>query len=320
MAETVNSRLSSYDVAFVGIFAALSVIIIKTLPGIPIAGVPGANIKFDAAIAPIYGLIIGPYLGFLAALIGGLVTAGSMFDILTSFSPAISALVAGFLTQRYLGVQEGRIKGWMVSATVLGVLILGWYLTPIGREAPFYPMFHLAGFGLILVTRGWIANVFKDRKVETKRWHVKPNYLLAGILTIVTAYMLSKLISSDFWVFSYLSLPLFLIGGIVIVYSVLGIGKVSLVLAIILASFCGIVADHMLGNLAFIGSLDVLISISWLETNVLIPLGLPNVSSFFMFVLPVSIAERISLTSIATILGVGLILALKRANLLTRKL
>jgi hypothetical protein len=54
VAETVNNRLSSYDVAFVGIFAALSVIIIKTLPGIPIAGVPGANIKFDAAIAPIY--------------------------------------------------------------------------------------------------------------------------------------------------------------------------------------------------------------------------------------------------------------------------
>jgi hypothetical protein len=208
----------------------------------------------------------------------------------------------------------------MASATVLGVLILGWYLTPIGREAPFYPMLHLAGFGLILVTRGWIANVFKDRKVETKRWHVKPNYLLAGILTIVAAYMLSKLISSDFWAFSYLSLPLFLIGGIMIVYSVLGIGKVSLVLAIILASFCGIVADHMLGNLAFIGSLDVLIPISWLETNVLNPLGLPNVSSFFMLMLPVSMAERISLTAIATILGVGLILALKRANLLTRKL
>jgi hypothetical protein len=297
----VNNRLSSYDVAFVGIFAALSVIIIKILPGIPIAGVSGASIKFDAAIAPIYGLIIGPYLGFLAALLGGLVTAGSLVDVLTSFSPAISALIAGFLTQRYLRSNEGVIKGWMAGAAILGAVILGWYLTPIGQEAPFYPLFHLAGLVLILTLRGWTADAFKEGKVDGQRWHVKPTYLLAGILIIVAAYRLTKLNSSELWFFSVLSLPLFLIGGVTIVYGVLGIGKGSLVLAIIVASFCGIVADHMLGNLAYIGVY-----------------GLP--ASLFVFWLPVSVAERASLTAVATVFGVGLILALKRAGLLTRKL
>lgn len=301
MAETVNNRLSSYDVAFVGIFAALSVVIIKTLPGIPIVGVSGASIKFDAAIAPIYGLIIGPYLGFLAALLGGLVTAGSLVDVLTSFSPAMSALIAGFLTQRYLRSKEGAIKGWMAGAAILGAVILGWYLTPVGQEAPFYPLFHLAGLVLILAMRGWTADAFREGKVDGQKWHVKPTYLLAGILIIVAAYMLTKLSSSELWVFSVLSLPLFLIGGVTIVYSVFGIGKGSLVLAIIVTSFCGIVADHMLGNLAYIGVY-----------------GLP--ASLFVIVLPVSVVERASLTAVATVFGVGLILALKRANLLTRKL
>lgn len=301
MAETVNNKLSSYDVAFVGIFAALSVVIIKTLPGIPIVGVSGASIKFDAAIAPIYGLIIGPYLGFLAALLGGLVTAGSLVDVLTSFSPAMSALIAGFLTQRYLRSKEGAIKGWMAGAAILGAVILGWYLTPVGQEAPFYPLFHLAGLVLILAMRGWTADAFREGKVDGQKWHVKPTYLLAGILIIVAAYMLTKLSSGELWVFSVLSLPLFLIGGVTIVYSVFGIGKGSLVLAIIVASFCGIVADHMLGNLAYIGVY-----------------GLP--ASLFVIVLPVSVVERASLTAVATVFGVGLILALKRAKLLTRKL
>ena len=107
--------------------------------------------------------------------------------------------------------------------------------------------------------------------------------------------------SSELWVFSVLSLPLFLIGGVTIVYSVFGIGKGSLVLAIIVASFCGIVADHMLGNLAYWGIYKI-------------------PSSVFIFWLPVSVVERASLTAVATVFGVGLILALKRANLLTRKL
>lgn len=111
-------KLSARDVAFVAIFAALSAVVIEVFPGIPIVGVSGSSIKFDAVLAPIYGLIIGPYLGFLAALIGGLITAGSPFSILTSFSPAVSAMVAGFLTQKNLGSNESRIKGWMLASLV----------------------------------------------------------------------------------------------------------------------------------------------------------------------------------------------------------
>jgi len=75
-------KLSTRDIASVAVFAALSVVIIKVIPGFPIVGLSDSQIKFDAAIAPIYGLIMGPYLGFLAAFIGAsfLLTVGSLFS------------------------------------------------------------------------------------------------------------------------------------------------------------------------------------------------------------------------------------------------
>ena len=313
-------KLSSRDVAFVAIFAAFSAIVIRILPGIPIVGVSGTSIKFDAILAPIYGLIIGPYLGFLAALIGGLVTAGTPFDIFTSFAPAVSALTAGFLTQKNLGNNDKNpIKGWMAASAVLGLLIVGWYGTDVGQKAPFYPILHIAGFALILVTRGWLARVFNEAKVELESWHIKPPYLLGGIVTIVVAYMLTRPYATDLWALPYLALPLFLIGGITIVYALLGIGRKPFGLAVSIASYCGIIADHMLGNLVFIGAINIFIPFSVVDEYFLKPLNLPDIPTLFMYMIPVSAVERILFTLVATILGVGLILALKRANLLPRK-
>ncbi|MDH5482133.1 MAG: ECF transporter S component [Candidatus Bathyarchaeota archaeon] len=313
-------RLSAQDVAFVAIFATLSAVVIEFFPGIPIVGVSGSNIKFDAVLAPIYGLVIGPYLGFLAALIGGLVTAGSPFTILTSFSPAVSALVAGLLTQKNSNNNGNKTKGWMLASLILGLLILGWYLTGVGQRAPFYPILHIAGFALILATRERAANAFKEGKVEGKKWQVKSLPLLVGIIILVVAYMLTRSYSSDVLILPYLSLPAFLVGGMVIIYSLFGIGKNTFVLAVSLASYCGIIADHMLGNLIFINVIDIFISLSTIEEYFLAPLGLPDVPALFMYMIPVSTIERILFTIVATILGVGLILALRRANLLTRKL
>jgi len=313
-------NLSTKDVAFVAIFAALSVITIKVVPGIPIIGIPEASIKFDAALAPIYGLVAGPYLGFLAALIAGLVTAGSPFSVLTSFAPAVSALVAGLLTQRSYKDSESSLKGWMLAALVLGLLVLGWYLSWVGQRAPLYPLLHLGGLFAILVTRNWAAKSFKEGKTqENERWQTKPLYILFGILIIVTGYIFTKPYLSEMWILPYLSLPFYFFGGIVILYGIFGKGKGQFVSAVFLASYCGIIADHMLGNLIFIHVIDVFIPLQVIEEYFLQPYGLPDIPSLFMYMVPVSIVERIIFTVIATILGVGLVLALRKANLFPRK-
>ncbi|MCW4052990.1 MAG: hypothetical protein NWE78_07280 [Candidatus Bathyarchaeota archaeon] len=312
-------KFSAREVAFVAFFASLSVVVIEVLPGIPIVGVPGSNIKFDAVLAPIYGLVIGPYFGFLAALLGGLITAGDPFSILTSLSPAVSALVAGFLTQKTMRGNGGKIKGWMLAAAALSLLIVGWYLTDVGRRAPLYPILHFAGLAVILLSRNWIADRFGEEKVERKGWQVKSVPLLAGIIIIVVGYMLARPYSADLWILPYLSLPMFLVSGILIVYSLFSIGRSTFVLAVSLASYCGIIADHMLGNLIFIQAVNILIPFSVIEDYFLKPFGLPDIPSLFMYMIPVSALERIAFTIVAAILGVGLILAIRRANLLTRK-
>jgi predicted membrane-bound spermidine synthase len=131
--------------------------------------------------------------------------------------------------------------------------------------------------------------------------------------------MFTKPYVSDVWIVPYLALPFLVLGGAMIVYGLFGLGKSSLILAVSVASYCGIIADHMLGNLAFIASVNVFIPMSVIDEFFLMPLGLPNIAALFMYMIPISALERILFTLVATIVGIGLILALRRANLLTRK-
>ena len=235
-------KITTRDIAYTAVFAALSVIVCNVVPGIPIIGGSG-SIKFDAALAPIYGLLIGPYLGALAALVGGLVAAGGYLSILTSFCTAISAFVAGTLTQKNHELRGHKINGWIIAFSIILLLVLGWYITWVGKEIPLYPILHFIGLMITLTSRGWIAEKFLDKKI-----------LPVGI-------------------------------------------------AVCLSSYCGIISDHMLGNLIYIIHFPEL-----------------NWPPIFMSVLPISAVERVLLTVIATVIGVSLVFALRKATLFPRQL
>lgn len=315
----VVPKISARNVAFMALFATLSVIICKWVPGIPIVGIPETSIKLDAAIAPIYGMVIGPYLGFFAALIGGFIAAESPFSILTSFCPAVSAMVAGFLISNK-AYGRSKISGWIPATIILGLLIVGWYATWVGQQAPLYPLLHFAGLFAILITRNWTAKSFNEINVNSSEgWQIKSSYILSGILVVVGAYMFSRPYLSEIWILPYLSLPLYLFSGVLVLYGVFGRGKASFVSSICLASYCGIIADHMLGNIIFISVINILIPLSVVQEYFLKPLGLPNIPSLFMYMVPISAVERIFFTAFATMFGVGIILALYRAGLLPKK-
>jgi len=311
-------ELSAKNVALLTIFAGLSFIICRFIPGIPIVGVPEASIKFDAVVAPLYGMIIGPYLGFLAALIGGLIAAGNPFSVLTSFCTAISAMVAGFLTLDKIS-KNSKIQGWPLSAAILAALIAGWYATWVGQKAIFYPVLHFAGLFAILITRGWVASSFKEIGVAKGGWQFKPASILSGVILFVVGYMFTKPYLNEVVPLNYLSLPVYIIAAILILYGIFGAGKFSFLSSVFLASYCGIIADHMLGNLIFIGTIDILIPFSVVEEYFLKPLGLPDIPSLFMYMVPVSAVERILMTAAATIVGVGLISGLYKAGLIFKK-
>jgi len=307
----VKIKLSARDVAFVGVFAALSVVVIRVIPGFPIIGLSDSQIKFDAAIAPIYGMILGPYLGCLAAFIGGIVLANSWFSVLTSFAPAVSALVAGLLTQKKYASNSRSFPGWAAAAIIIGLLILGWYATWVGQNALLYPILHIAALLVILVFRGRIATAFENSEETRKGWNFKPNYILLGIVVIVLAYILPKPYLSEIEILSYLSLPLYFLGAIIILHGIFGgeEGKINFVAAVSMASYCGIISDHMVGNLSYISLIGIVFPPEWL----------PSTPALFMSILPVSVVERLIFTAIATVFGVGLVLALRRAGLFPRK-
>jgi uncharacterized membrane protein len=251
------------DAALVAVFAALSVVVIMFLPGIPVVGLSGVRITLDAAIAPLYGLVIGPYLGAFAALLGGIVVAGykgwHIFSVLTSFTPAASALVAGMLARRNIGLGGRHTKGWVGGASILSILIAGWYLTWVGQAAPLYPVLQGASLAIVLVFRERIPTLFES-----------------------------------------------------------GCRR-RLFLAVLLSSYCGLISDHMLGNLIFILGVGWFIPLTTVESMVK-TMGLPSIPALFMFVLPFSAVERIAMTLVASLFGTSLIHALRSTPLMPKPL
>ncbi|MCS7096553.1 MAG: hypothetical protein RMK50_05785 [Nitrososphaerota archaeon] len=313
-------KISARDVALTATFAALSWIACKFIPGIPIIGAEGSKISWDVSLAPIYGIIIGPYLGFLAALIGGLVAAGSLFTVLTSFCTGISAFVAGMLTDK-----TRKSYGWTLSAAIIALLLAGWYSTEIGRTAPFYPVLHIAGLLIVLFARGWISEKIAEGKTEGKsaslrELNVRPfafgiTLLLAGSVVYVRYEALLKFLGSAEMVggaLAFIAYALLFVGILSIVYGFFNWIKPGFVTAIALACYCSIIADHMLGNLIFLGMIDVV-------APALKDAPSEVVAGIFMAVLPVSISERVLFTAISTVIAVALLPILRKAGIIHQK-
>ena len=236
-------RLKSKDLALISILAALYVII-AALPGIPIIGGKG-RIDLAASIAPVFGILLGPWKGGLTALVGVLLAwllppgAPSLHSAVFIPAPVLSSLTTGFLTIRELK----RLPSWIFASCILGVLIICWYLTWVGRSAPLYPIPHLVALFITIVLGKWLSGSIGEGH-----------------------------------------------GSRVIV-------KRSLVVPIV--SYCGLMADHMYGNLAFITFAGLFMPLK----------AIPSLPLIFMSVLPISVIERLLMTLIASIIGVPLIIA-----------
>lgn len=317
-----TAKISAREVALTAIFAALSWIASKFIPGIPIIGAEGSRISWDASLAPIYGIIIGPYLGFLAALIGGLVAAGSLFTILTSFCTGISAFVAGMLTTK--SNTDKKSYGWIFSAVAIALLLVGWYSTEVGRTAPFYPIPHIMGLLIVLFARDWIADKVAEGKVEetSLRKGFNMKYLALGIILLFAGAVLYfryptiieiignvEILSG---ILSFLAYALLITGALSIIYGFFSWIKPGFVTAIALACYCGIIADHMLGNLIFLGMIDIV-------APPLKDASSEVIAGIFMAVLPISILERTLFTAIATTIAVALLPTLRKAGIAYRK-
>jgi len=123
--------LSSKDVALTASFAALYVIF-SVIPGIP-TGVPGLEIQYEAGLASIFGIILGPYLGALAAFIGTIIAwilppgSGNPLSAPFLLNPAFNAFTVGLIYT----IRQGKgFAMWKRGFAVLAVTVVVFPLLP----------------------------------------------------------------------------------------------------------------------------------------------------------------------------------------------
>jgi len=145
-------KFSTKQIALASTFAAL-LVVVSRLGGFPIIGGQG-SIQLTTLFYPLIGIILGPSLGFLTSLLGNLVSwilpSTTVLGLLMVLPGAIASFISGSLTRR-----AGRMD-WRAAAALMALLNLFWYATPLGIEAPFYPVLHWAALGVILLSRGRI--------------------------------------------------------------------------------------------------------------------------------------------------------------------
>ncbi len=139
----INTRLTSKDLALAVMFTALYAVL-GVMKISPIIGLQGQAITAAAIIAPLIGIVLGPYLGSLSALLGGVIGFSLGFLSQPSFAAGIAAaLCAGLIRDRR------RVLALLLYAVLW--LALAFYPTvgPL-RLYPAYLVFQ--AIGLIILT------------------------------------------------------------------------------------------------------------------------------------------------------------------------
>jgi len=187
-------KLSTKEIALTVCFTALYVVL-GLLPISPIIGLPGKTITAAAIIAPIMGILLGPYIGALSAFLGGLI--GFFFGY---FSPP--SFVSGVFVVFCAGMLSVGKRSVSVFTYFSLIFIFGFY--PFVGPVWLYPplmWFQIAGF-LILVSPLQSAaskNLDSGNKSES---------LFAFFVTSLTSTLAGQIAGS--LTFELLSWPVFI--------------------------------------------------------------------------------------------------------------
>lgn len=137
-------KLSTKDIALICVLAAIYYIT-SILPGVPIVGIPQPKIELEATMASVFGVIAGPYLGFLAGFLGAILAwtlppgSASFTSAPFLLNPAINALTTGLILQSTRVSSKFRnTSGWLAAFIILGVLNVAFWFTPVSQPIDQY--------------------------------------------------------------------------------------------------------------------------------------------------------------------------------------
>jgi MFS family permease len=141
----IGRKLTAKEVALLICFTALYTYF-SFIPAFPIIGLQGGAITLAAITAPIIGIILGPYLGMLSTLLGGMVR---LFFATILFAPGFAA---GIVATVFAGMLYENRRSISALMYFLLLFFLGFY--PFVGPVWLYPLFmwfQITGF-LVLIS------------------------------------------------------------------------------------------------------------------------------------------------------------------------
>lgn len=151
-------------------------VVISIIPGIPVA--PGVDIQFEAGFAVVIGVFLGPYIGFITALIGSSVSwfilGSGIFGLPFLFNPAVNALFIGIIIYK-----RTKTSVTIVTAAYISLIILQ-ILSPPLWPPTLYPLETVA----VLYDKIIGLIVFYPAVYYYKRTQLKPQQLIKNRIII----------------------------------------------------------------------------------------------------------------------------------------
>lgn len=123
MVNILNSAPRTKTIAVISIFTALYAVL-RIIPSVPMIGTSGATFSLSDIIAPLYGIILGPYTGGLSVIIGSFI---AMFG-----KPPVF-LGLDFLPATVAAVSTGLLikKKWTYVITLNVILLAAFLIYPL---------------------------------------------------------------------------------------------------------------------------------------------------------------------------------------------
>ncbi len=194
--------ITTKQLALTAIFAALYAVL-RAIPTIPMIGVPGASFSLSDILAPIYGIILGPYVGGASVLIGtftAMTVKPPVFLGLDFLPGFVNAVALGFLIRRkWLPVVALNI--FLLAVFIANPLTLT--LVPLGSNVVFpFMWLHIIALIILISPLGLMATKWVEKTttlavagfailafIGTMMQHLMGNILYENIFVYVTNFM-----------------------------------------------------------------------------------------------------------------------------------
>lgn len=177
-------KLTAKDTALIACFAVLYAVL-YSLPVFPVIGLSGAAINAVAVVAPVTGVILGPFLGVLSAILGGAISFFvGRFSSLSLAATSVGVLSAGLL---YTGKRDA-------CAFIYFLLLIFFGVYPSVGPVWLYPplmWFQIVVFLILLSPLYSIT--FKKMQNFTSNRELFPAFLLISLISTLAGQVAGSL-------------------------------------------------------------------------------------------------------------------------------